>query len=301
MVSQGPASELASTGPAPPWAEAGSTLVVLSPHLDDAVLSCGALIADASRCGVEVVVLTVFNGRPIPPISGAARGLHARCGLADDQAVDEREREDDRALGLVGAKTKRLGLLEALYRNRGDGTPSYHAVAEIFEAGVESEQEALVVVDKAIGDAIATIRPDVVLAPLGVGGHIDHLLVSTAARRLPCAVLNYEDVPYVLSRHRQVGAAEPGLHWCTPHGWSAKISAIECYASQLPVLWPEPRSWQDELMAYARFVGDGQPAERLWIPSTRSKGLLNYAASVGDCATGLQGWLVTSSVSGHAD
>ncbi len=269
MVSQAPASGLASTGRARPWAEAGSVLVVLSPHLDDAILSCGALIADASRCGVDVVVLTVFNGRPIPPLSDAARGLHARCGLADEQAIDEREREDDLALGLVGARTKRLGLPEALYRKRGDGTPTYHAEAEIFEVGVKSEQEALVVVDKSIGDEIATIRPDMVLAPLGVGGHIDHLLVSSAARRLRGAVLNYEEVPYVLSSHRpvghdSVGTDEPCLHSCTPHGWSAKISAIQCYASQLPVLWPGPGSWQDELTSYARFIGDGEPVERLW-------------------------------------
>ena len=275
MVSQARASRLSSTGRAS-WSKAGSILVILSPHLDDAVLSCGALIADVSRCGVDVVVLTVFNGRPIPPISGAAKMLHARCGLADERAVEEREREDDVALALVGARTQRLGFPEALYRKRGDGRPTYRAEAEIFEAGVESEKDTLAAVEKAIGDEVAAIRPDMVLAPLGVGGHIDHLLVSSVARRLSCDVLNYEDVPYVLSKHRpteqdSVAPGKPRLLGCTPHGWSAKISAIECYTSQLPVLWPGTGTWHEELTSYARSIGEGEPAERLWLRGTRSK------------------------------
>ena len=274
MVSHARAGGLSSTGRAP-WSEAGSILVVLAPHLDDAVLSCGALIADVSRCGVDVVVLTVFNGQPIPPISDAAKRLHARCGLSDERAIEEREREDDLALAVVGARTKRLGFPEALYRKRGDGSPTYRAEAEIFEAGEESEKDTLAAVEKAIGDEIAAIRPDMVLAPLGVGAHIDHLLVSSAARRFSCDVLNYEEVPYVLSPHRQTGRdpvapGEPRLHPCTPLGWSAKISAIECYKSQLPVLWPGPGTWQQDLNSYARSIGDGDPAERLWFPSIRS-------------------------------
>ncbi len=220
MVSHARAGGLSSTRRAP-WSEAGSILVVLAPHLDDAVLSCGALIADVSRCGVDVVVLTVFNGQPIPPISDAAKRLHARCGLSDERAIEEREREDDLALAVVGARTKRLGFPEALYRKRGDGSPTYCAEAEIFEAGEESEKDTLAAVEKAIGDEIAAIRPDMVLAPLGVGAHIDHLLVSSAARRFSCDVLNYEEVPYVLSEHRQIGRdpvapGESRLHPCTP-------------------------------------------------------------------------------------
>jgi LmbE family N-acetylglucosaminyl deacetylase len=270
MVSQARASRLSSRQA--PWVEAGSILVVLSPHLDDAVLSCGALIADASRCGADVLVVTVFNGRPIPPISDAAKRLHALWGLADGCAIEEREREDDAALRLVGARTRRLGLPEALYRNRRDGTPTYCVEADIFEASVTSEENMYALVEKAISDEIAAIRPDMVLAPLGLGGHIDHLLVSSAARRSSCDVLHYEDVPYVLSAHCQIGhsmvaAGVPRLHACTPYGWSAKIGAIESYTSQLRVLWPGPALWQEELTSYARSIGDGEPAERFWSSS----------------------------------
>src|SRR5262249_74877 len=102
---------------------AGSTIMIFSPHLDDSVLSCGALMADAHRLGVDVLVVTVFNGRPIPPLSAPASRFHARCGHTDSNAMDEREIEDDRALSVVGARAERLYLPEALYRKDLDGNP----------------------------------------------------------------------------------------------------------------------------------------------------------------------------------
>ncbi len=42
----------------------GARVVVLSPHLDDAVLSLGATIARTARSGSDVKVVTVFAGNP---------------------------------------------------------------------------------------------------------------------------------------------------------------------------------------------------------------------------------------------
>jgi hypothetical protein len=107
--------------------------MILSPHLDDAVLSCGGLIADTHRHGVDSLVITVFNGRPTLPVSSPAKRFHARCGLADDHAMAQRECEDDEALDIVGASTRRLDLLEALYRKGSDGEPRYDTDQAIFQ------------------------------------------------------------------------------------------------------------------------------------------------------------------------
>jgi LmbE family N-acetylglucosaminyl deacetylase len=241
------------------------SVLVLSPHLDDAVLSCGGLVADLDR----VVVATVFNGRPVPPVSAAASRFHARCGHTDENAMAEREKEDDRALRAVGATPIRLGLLEALYRKNLDGTPSYDSDIAIFVDSAAASGEELSAVAHAVRDCVEDEDPDLVLAPLGVGGHIDHLLVAAAARQLDRRVLHYEDVPYVLY-DRCAGWADTivgraaYLHPCSPRAWSAKTTGIEQYESQRQLLWHQPATWRDDLGAYARTVGGGRHAERFW-------------------------------------
>jgi LmbE family N-acetylglucosaminyl deacetylase len=247
----------------------GSTIMILSPHLDDSVLSCGGLMTDAHRRGVHVLVITVFNGRPILPVSAAAARFHARCGHSDDRAMDEREAEDDRALAVVGAQTERLHPPEALYRRYPDGTAMYEADSAIFTDGVPPSDHTPDAVANRIAELMDSVRPDLVLAPVGIGGHVDHLLVSAVAQQLDCTVLHYEDVPYVIYDHcrdwqRASGVRTACLHHCSDQAWSAKISAISCYESQLEVLWYSPGTWRKDLDAYAVAIGTDQRAERLW-------------------------------------
>ena len=248
---------------------AGTTVMILSPHLDDAVLSCAALMMDAHRRDAEVVVLTVFNGRPALPISEAATRFHSRCGHTDHNAMDEREKEDNRALEVVRARTERLQLPEALYRKHPDGAHMYQGDSAIFVSDIPAFDDAFRDVIDRIAEQIEAVQPDMVLAPAGIGGHVDHLLVSAAAEQLNCTVFHYEDVPYVIYERcrdwRGVSAARTAhLHYCSDEAWQAKNSAIECYTSQHSVLWYSPGTWREDLDAYAVTAGDGQRAERLW-------------------------------------
>jgi LmbE family N-acetylglucosaminyl deacetylase len=248
--------------------------MILSPHLDDAVLSCGGLIADTHRHGVDSLVITVFNGRPTLPVSSPAKRFHARCGLADDHAMAQRECEDDEALDIVGASTRRLDLLEALYRKGSDGEPRYDTDQAIFQPPAQPIEEEVAAVAERIAAQVAVADPDLVLAPLGIGGHIDHLLVSQAARQLDRNVLHYEDVPYVLYERCQrwwvdLAVHRPQLYVCTRNGWSAKIHAIDCYTSQQTVLWYSPSTWRRDLTSFACAIGHGEPAERYWMLGDR--------------------------------
>lgn len=241
--------------------------MVVSPHLDDAVLSCGALIADAARRRADVIVVTVFNGRPTPPISGPAARFHARCGLVEGSAMDEREREDDAALGLLGARTERLHLPEALYRKDSTGAPLYPTDPAIFEDPHPGDDSGTV--EELLRAQVDDVRPDLVLAPLGVGGHVDHVLTARAASRLDDRVLHYEDVPYVLydrcaGWQERYGGCDRMAHRCSAGGWAAKLQGITLYASQSQVLWYSPDTWREDLTSYAATIGPGTPAERLW-------------------------------------
>jgi len=243
------------------------TVMVVSPHLDDAVLSCGALIADATRRRADVIVVTVFNGRPTPPVSGPAARFHARCGLVEGSAMDEREKEDDAALGLLGARTERLHLPEALYRKDPAGAPLYSTDPAVFEDPHPGDDSGTVA--EFLGAQVDAVRPDLVLAPLGIGSHVDHLLAARAASRLGARVLHYEDVPYVLydrcaGWQERFDRCERVTHTCSAGGWAAKIHAITLYTSQSQVLWYSPDTWREDLTSYAETIGAGTPAERFW-------------------------------------
>src|SRR5665213_1523592 len=91
-------------------------LAVVSPHLDDAVLSCAGLIAGAPA----TTVLTVFAG--FPPARDAATPAEFLPGstfwdqaggfVAGDDVVGLRRAEDSAALENIGATQRGVEIIE---------------------------------------------------------------------------------------------------------------------------------------------------------------------------------------------
>lgn len=248
--------------------KAATRLVVLSPHLDDAVLSCGAMLAAARDAAADATVLTVFNGRPDGPLSAEARRFHTECGHGDN-AMALREAEDDLALQTLGVRTTRLGLPEALYRRDDRGQPRYAHPGAIFRSSHDTEASLIDRLASEFSRLTAITSADLLLAPLGIGGHIDHKVVAAAANHLSLATLWYEDVPYVIYDHcrewrRDLEPADPTIRVATHTQWRTKLDAISRYASQHAILWPDPSNWRSFVTSYGHSVGNGAPAERFW-------------------------------------
>src|SRR5207244_2118642 len=94
-------------------------VVVISPHLDDAIFSLGAAIAQTVRSGGDVTVLTVFAGDPSS--SAPAGNWDARAGFATvGEAAHARRREDERACAHVGAIPVWLPFGDEQYPRGGD-------------------------------------------------------------------------------------------------------------------------------------------------------------------------------------
>lgn len=248
-------------------------VLVLSPHLDDGVLSCGASMACAAERGDDVVVATFFAGSPGPDeLTPAGRAYHESCGLGDD-AIAARTIEDAAALAAVGARAVRFELHEALYRRDAGGAPVYSSTS-IFGAASGPEPS---VVDELVAltrTVVAEVDPTVVVYPLAVGGHVDHVALRLAAARCRSAEarrswLAFEDVPYVLfpwhaGWEGELGPLRGTASPVSRRQWEAKVQAIGCYASQHHVLFVDPGRWPEELERYGRAVGGGQLAERFW-------------------------------------
>jgi LmbE family N-acetylglucosaminyl deacetylase len=201
-------------------------VAVVSPHLDDAVLSCGRLINRLDDC----VVLTVFAGSP------SSWDVHRLwdndiCGFADGtDVVAARLREDDAALARLGASASRLGFLDEQYR----------------------EPATAVDVEK-IGDHIAAaieeVKATTALMPLGIG-HNDHRLTAAGCRwaalhRPRVRWLSYLDLPYGYETEvLGATAVEEALDSLAPMvpaaielgdgtGAEAKDAALDLYPSQM--------------------------------------------------------------------
>ena len=131
--------------------------VVLSPHLDDAVLSCWHLL----RGPGEVGVINVFAGSP-PPDSGAASWWDRVSGARDSVArMVERRAEDREAFAIAGRTAIHLDFLDEQYE------PADQPLEEIV-----SKLRELIDHDA------------VVYAPAALGEHGDHERVRSAAIEL---------------------------------------------------------------------------------------------------------------------
>jgi len=141
------------------------TILYLSPHFDDVVFSCPGHLISQRRKGYRTVVATVFS-----------EGDH-----------EERKREDLSALEICKAEHRWLGYLDAPFRN-----PTYNSFSRIVFGEIDG-------ISLDLSGLIDEVGPDILVAPLGVGTHVDHRLVFEATKNLQFKnTLFYEDRPYSL-------------------------------------------------------------------------------------------------------
>jgi LmbE family N-acetylglucosaminyl deacetylase len=230
----------------------------ISPHLDDAVFSCGGVMLRQSSQGDEVVVLTICAGDPPQEtFSPFAMQLHRRWG-EERSPIDLRREEDRRACERLGAKYLRLTVPDAIYRTNCRGEALYDSEEAIF-GPLHPEEEELVA--RIEGRLLKLCTPSAVLyAPTGFGGHVDHRLTRKAMARWKGRVRFYRDFPYVLLNAevpQEIGLPEGEgrivrLEAGEIHAWA---DAIREYQSQLSTFWSDPGTIDEELQAMHDLFG----------------------------------------------
>lgn len=234
----------------------GLPLVVLSPHLDDAVLSCGALMMHASR-RVPVTVVTFFTEAGHRPYTLSARRYLRQVGEPDAQTLYRDRRAEDRAvLDRLGVSWRHLGLTEGLFRRRtrpatrrariaGRILPELDHVYPTYRLHLASGRIAADDTGtlRSIQDAVESLaagHPGLLLAPSAVGGNVDHLLVRAAVERAGTPAAFYSDFPY-----NQHHAVDPGFARRTAlvetvweRELAAKASLVKAYRTQVGAMFP---------------------------------------------------------------
>jgi LmbE family N-acetylglucosaminyl deacetylase len=245
--------------------------VFLSPHYDDAALSCGGTLAALADAGENPLILTVFGGEPSAPLSPFSAEMHVAWGLAPEDAIAHRRQEERCAAQVLGVESRWLELPDAIYRGE-----RYLSDDDLF--GPIHPEEATLYRD--IRDAIfaflagENVQPERFYCPLGVGDHVDHQHVLAVARSLTYrgySVLAWDDYPYAGSHAADVDSvarirsqSTPVINQLAEEHLDRRIRAIECYASQHAVIFRELGNPGDATRTYATTVGNGIPAERFW-------------------------------------
>jgi LmbE family N-acetylglucosaminyl deacetylase len=235
--------------------EHGVPLVVLSPHLDDAVLSCGALLIHAAG-RTRVSVVTLFTEAHPPPYTLSARQNLRLAGAGDaDELYRQRRAEDRAALEPMGISCVHAGFTDALFRLRPHSAgrsrwarvlPELAHIYPIYRLNIisgriaDTDAVTLHRVRDVIQPLLEGREPKLLLAPLGVGGHVDHVLVRTAAE-LSGARVYYSDFPY--NQQDQATPAFAQKKGLIETRWSqeleGKAELVRAYGTQAGALFPD--------------------------------------------------------------
>lgn len=189
-------------------------IVVVSPHLDDAVFSVGQFLAGRS----DAVVVTVFAGIPDPtwPLTAYDR----KCGFdSSTDAVLTRRAEDAAALAILNATPVHLDFFDHQYQQSNSATAMIDAVAAV----------------------VAKVKPEYVLAPLGLL-HPDHEMTTVVVLGgVSAPIVFYEELPYRVDHPEAVTAALEGLTGPQPAfigtgPLERKLTAMWHYRSQVALI-----------------------------------------------------------------
>ena len=239
LVVCGPALAFARISSHDPTEGDDGRILILSPHFDDAVLSCWSVLTGAHA----VEVLNVFTGAP-----AHATDLHAGellTGAGDALArARERAAEDEDALALAATRPRNLDLLEYPHwvasRPPDRSLPRAVArrVAGIRRPAASEAEDRLREVLHA--GARHLDRRAHVYAPAALGGHPDHVVVREWACRLlreGARVSFYADQPYCYAYgwpHWVVGEA-PDPYLDVAREWRRDLETASVSFDQLRV------------------------------------------------------------------
>jgi len=183
----------------------------ISPHLDDAVLSAGQLLMLLAK-KVPVVPITVFTEATMDRPTISAKQFLKYSGYQDAEKLFlARKKEDMTAMQTLGLQAKNLGYVEAMWRRKtsktskflGNVLPEFAYVYPIYRFLItsgriaKSDEKLKKRLISQLQEVIGKDKNYLVFAPLGVGGHVDHVLVRKVCEKaFEKRLVYWSDFPY---------------------------------------------------------------------------------------------------------
>lgn len=186
-------------------------LVVVEPHMDDAILSVGGQLL--LRSGQhQITILSVFG------VSNYTSYMEMKRAFFNHHEITRLRVEESRlAAALVGAKFKSLDFIDAPLRLLPADEWSDHGLPEQLRMvhgflGSIPIPHVVRTVALDLSRMLQELDPDEVWIPMGLGHHVDHRTCRSACLRALLAATGklgelpvrlYEDLPYSQPAHRQ--------------------------------------------------------------------------------------------------
>jgi len=230
-------------------------LVIYSPHFDDAFLSLGGYLGYCySLKRISVVIIFGRSNRIYKQDVSGGLIEHASAIRAGEEAGNIRR---------INAELIIFDNEEAVlrgYQRRNDCTGGYPIdVDDRLDAATRETVYAQ------ISAMVRHHRDALHLFPLGIGGHVDHVLVrdvTVGEPALESSIAYYEDLPYAFRSNAKLDFASEMSSLLLPVDIGAKVAFVSSYKSQ------QATKWIDDILSYMSSIGGlpGSHSERIWLP-----------------------------------
>jgi len=224
---------------------------IVSPHFDDAVLSCGSLIEKLIGQKVNVTIINIFTKAHSGPYTLSAKKFLNDSNKHTDavKLFEERHQEDMEALKKLGVQLINLDLADALFRKKNTFNfmakilpelnhiyPTYrwHVIKNVAKDDIAISQLESKLTQFADKNAVFII-------PYGIGNHADHKITRKVCEKILCnkQFIIYSDFPYNIRTNR---------FGVCPKGWKRisldidykqKSNIINMYGTQINGLFKD--------------------------------------------------------------
>jgi len=224
----------------------------ISPHLDDVALSCGGYLSRLADAGKQVIIVTVAT-EDVPEnfsLSPMMKWRHIIWRQGNSPFL-VRRCEDISAASILGVQFEHFDMLDAIYRCDRFDNPLYPEKITKVPIQALDRVDFLPILCTKLKKILSTWAGEQiqVYCPLGIGEHIDHIIVRSAVEEVfeSQKIIYYEDYPYIAKLSSIQHPNEPSN---TFENWKtiivklssgeieARIAAVASYASQIPILFP---------------------------------------------------------------
>ena len=252
--------------------------VIISPHFDDGVFSCGGTAHQLRAAGETVTIVTMMGGvlEGRAPDSPILRDLLRRWQAGVDP-LRHRQLEDERAAAALGVEFSHIPLADCVYRMVDDIAlyPSEESLFGEVHAADYAPRLLQGIGVPQIGESTT------VYLPLAAGHHVDHQIsLDWGLRQIAdnpgrWSLRFYAEYPYSdADRSTEMALANldmalrPADVALSETDMRAKLAAIACYQSQISTFWSGLDEMEAGVRRAFRDARTGGYVERLWQPAS---------------------------------
>ena len=225
--------------------------IYISPHLDDAVLSAGGLIYEQTHSGIQVEIWNILCG--VPPtdeLSPFAQVLHFQWGIPSWQTSSAHAAQRMTKPARLSAQNPFTLISWIASTAAAKMMTGFTAIFLIPRMKTNADLPAQ------IAESIsARLEPtDQLVCQLGLGSHVDHVLVRRAVELLQRPLLYYTDIPYLFKTPEELGPHTAGMkanaYAVGESGLRLWKEAIAAYKSQISSLFDDLDHMRSQIQQY---------------------------------------------------